>query len=745
MGRILNVIAHGNEQNCGTHELDRSKMGGFSGAFRRESGSFRSIDFILGVAVAGAFAGLCLLVADQCFRPAWDFSWVDHWQGAPVLFLGPSALLGVLWSQLSLLNRWMTSLGLKSIRPRRWARSAVVGLMGAGLSAPTALLTFSGPAVSKTAFGTWGPYLFLTLFFLGVTLVTREVGKAQLAVERKRYRRASVTAGLLFLCATLMLIVDMTVYVGLYRFLHHFLEYCAFACYFAVAQLIGYAMVRKWSSALIASRLVGACLIGVGAAYVALPALRVWVDSQLAHAWVDEFYAGRTLRRLSHVELILRGGDSLQMQRVRTLRRRFDVLDDSLARAYTDPTIVAADELEGSERKLNLVVFYVDTLRWDVAADPVLMPNLAAFRAQALDFHRAYASGSDTLRSLPTILRGNYFLDKTHPGELLRLAEFHRIRRHLVISQSAGQFLNKLLPGFIFDQTDYIADVDEDEDVWGYGAHRPTARQVVDRGIEFLSEVEEKPFLLWLFQFDQHGWRELDEGFIDERGQALGVSKEGRFPFRYRVLARSIDEEFGRFMRALDASPHAERTAVLFLSDHGEGLGRGGFWVHSIFLWENLVRVPLALRLPGHEPMSSRIPVSLVDVTPTIAALWGGVSAVYHGQDLRGALTGQKRQFPILLRGGQFDSLDRIGMIDDDPVQKLVVRVEAGFPELYELVSDPQEKNNLARIRSERVSALVRKLARTPVFPRRDEDFLHIERLSELLAVADSDSDGFDE
>ncbi len=685
------------------------------------------------MAVSGALAGACLLVADLILRPSWDFNWSDHFKGAPILYLGPTALLGLLWSQLSYLNRALTGHWLKSRQLRDWARALVVGIAGALLSIPTAFRTFSGPAISKTSMGAIGPWIFLLVFGGAATCATFQIAAAQRSILRAKWRRPLLGAGGFFCLGTALLWIDISVYPSLYRYLHHFLEYCAFASFFAHFQLLGFLLIHQMPAARVGARIVGGLFIAMGATYVAVAPLRVWVDTQLSHAWVDEFYVGRSLRRATQVELLLRGSESLPMERVRVLRRRFGIRAADLRPAYLKAVSVPPRP-DPPKRPLNTVVFYVDTLRADVAADPELMPHLSRFFGESWRFTRAYATGTDTLRSLPGILRGNYFLDRTHAGELLRLSSDKGIHSRLVISYAAHDFLSRLLPGFVFASTDMIQDVQKDEKVWGYGAHRPTARQVVDQGIEFLHQTEDQPFFLWLFHFDQHGWREMDEGYISRQAARLGVEKEGGLAFRYRVLAKSVDEQFGRFLKALQDSGHDKDTAVLFLSDHGEGLGQGGFWVHSIFLWENLVRVPLALRVPGEPPQIFEQPVSLVDVAPTLAGLWGGARAVYHGDDLARQLEGKRRRFPILFRGGQFDGLDRIGVLGPEGHEKFVLRLEAVHPELYDLRADPQEKRNLARSHPGKVRSFIRRLAQTPVFPRSTQDFHHIEALEELTA-----------
>ena len=72
------------------------------------------------------------------------------------------------------------------------------------------------------------------------------------------------------------------------------------------------------------------------------------------------------------------------------------------------------------------------------------------------------------------------------------------------------EFLGKLRPEFRFDRNVTIRDYPADMEVWGYGAQQPTAKDVVDAGLQVLREKRNHPLLLWLFNFDQHNWRELD-------------------------------------------------------------------------------------------------------------------------------------------------------------------------------------------------------------------------------------------
>lgn len=687
---------------------------------RRKSALWNSIDEAAGITTSSCVAALAIVLADHFFRPDWDFSWTDHWRGASVLYLAPAALVGFFWANLRLIQDGVSRRFRNRSSRREWVRAIVVAVIAGCGTVPFALKSFSGAKVRTTWLATAGPALFVLTVAVGTLVCTLFLWRAQRGVLWGR-RRFALTMGAVF-CAlgAAALWVDMNIYVGLYSHLHAFLELCAFSFFVAAFQLFGHVLVRALPQVRVATRLLAVALLALGVTFIAYRPLRTWTDSQLAHAWVDEYYVGRTLRRAQLMELQLTSDKSLRVARVEHLARRFDLKDRSLDPAYLKGARLAPLP-EGIH---NLLIFYVDTLRADVARDPGIMPEFAQFRAQALDFTRAYASGSDTLRSLPTILSGNYFIDRTHEGDLLRLAAKSGHHRRLVLARSAGDFLSELVPTFRFDKTTTVADSASTEEIWGYGAHLSTARGVVDEGIAFLNSKEAKnPFLLWLFHFDAHAWRELDDDYIGQTSERLGIEERGAVNFRYRVVARAIDEQFGRVLSALKKTGREKDTAVVFLSDHGEGLGQGGFWVHSIFLWESLIRVPLALRIPGIAPKNVTEPVSLVDVAPTLAPLFGGTEGLYHGDDLRSLSEGGVRRHPILLRGGKFEGHDRVGIVDPVKQRKLVVRLEAAFPELLAYETDLRDDHNLARKEGAVVRHLMKRLARSPVFPRGENDF----------------------
>jgi len=205
------------------------------------------------------------------------------------------------------------------------------------------------------------------------------------------------------------------------------------------------------------------------------------------------------------------------------------------------------------------------------------------------------------------------------------------------------------------------------------------------------------------------------------------VPEEGPLDRRYRVVARAIDAEFGRLLRGIADLKIDDRLLILFVSDHGEALGREGFWVHSVFLWEPLLRVPLVLRVPGMAPAAFDGVVSLADVAPTLAQYLDPALdlSAYHGEDLLAFIQEKKRERsrPALLSSSSKDVLVRAGLIEPKGRFKLVLSLEAALPELYDLSSPDPDAVNVADDHPKLTLDLLRRLVESPVFPRSPADF----------------------
>lgn len=119
----------------------------------------------------------------------------------------------------------------------------------------------------------------------------------------------------------------------------------------------------------------------------------------------------------------------------------------------------------------------------------------------------------------------------------------------------------------------------------------------------------------WAAGFPENAQADLESPPNFPPGKRLDWKKSVR---NYFSALSHVDHQLGRVWDALKASPHADNTLVVILSDHGLHLGdRGRFRKHT--LWEQVANVPLIVHDPAR-PTAQAVsdPVALIDVGPTV-------------------------------------------------------------------------------------------------------------------------------
>ncbi len=145
-----------------------------------------------------------------------------------------------------------------------------------------------------------------------------------------------------------------------------------------------------------------------------------------------------------------------------------------------------------------------------------------------------------------------------------------------------------------------------------------------------------------------------------------------------------------------------ESAVTIVTADHGEEFLDHGALDHAKTLYDELMNVPLLVKLPGRSPATVDRPVTLVDVLPTLAD-WLDVEppAGTHGVSL---LADEDALRPIFLETQRLRRLR--GVVRGD--LKLIVDLESGKVELFDLSTDPDERTDLSDSRPEEVETLRR-------------------------------------
>jgi len=168
-----------------------------------------------------------------------------------------------------------------------------------------------------------------------------------------------------------------------------------------------------------------------------------------------------------------------------------------------------------------------------------------------------------------------------------------------------------------------------------------------------------------------------------------------------------VDDNIGRLMNELENLGMADNTVVLFTTDHGEMLADHGLSQKNC-PYEPSVRIPFLFRWPGKTEAGriSEDMVGLTDFLPTLIEELG----LEYPEDEHGKLTGESL---LGSPGGGLESDRDAYFIDynNGPGRWIALRTKRykyalyaayeGKEELYDLIDDPAEMNNIATERTD--------------------------------------------
>lgn len=401
----------------------------------------------------------------------------------------------------------------------------------------------------------------------------------------------------------------------------------------------------------------------------------------------------------------------------------------------------------GPQQPRSVLLIVIDTLRSDhigaYGYERETSPAIDALAEQGVRFERAYATAPWTMPSVASMITGLYpsghgvkNVKSGVPMSLHTLAEILGERGYRAGAVVSSRLLiNKRGKGFAQGYHIY-------EKRHARGHDHISTEGVTDDAIRILElfAAQGHWFLLFVNYFDPHF------NYLPHRDVGFAPERVGRLDGRQRIqelrqkLSDFSDEELrflrdlydeeirhtdagiGRLLARLDELGLAEDTLVVLTADHGEEFRDHGWLGHTETLYEELMRVPLVIRMPGAPgvPRVVETPVSLVSLTPTILELLGIEVAEFDFQgpslapwvlrrgdpepdspvvEVDFVLPGDRRSGKRTLKKGIVD--EHFKLIRDDESRRI---------ELYDLDADPGERRNLAEERPELRDRLLREL-----------------------------------
>jgi arylsulfatase A-like enzyme/Flp pilus assembly protein TadD len=306
---------------------------------------------------------------------------------------------------------------------------------------------------------------------------------------------------------------------------------------------------------------------------------------------------------------------------------------------------LAVSALAGTTDSPNIILITLDTVRADrmgfLGSQRGLTPNLDALASQSVVFTRAYAQVPLTAPSHATILTGTY-------------PQFHQVKDFQVplgkdlpfapeILRNNGYRTAAFIGAMVLDPGVGLArGFDRGFDIYDAGFHQVNpgedryrsqerrGGEVVDRALAWLQEHPRGPFFIWVHLYDAHDPYDPPEPY---------KSKYAAAPYDGEIAY--ADSAVGKLLSQLRARGLYEGAVIAVMADHGESLGDHGEDFHGFFLYDETIRVPLTIKLPGGGSAGKRIEnrVELVDVLPTILQAAGvAVPQAVQGESLLGMM-----------------------------------------------------------------------------------------------------------
>ena len=355
----------------------------------------------------------------------------------------------------------------------------------------------------------------------------------------------------------------------------------------------------------------------------------------------------------------------------------------------------------------NLMVIVVDALRGDAFHSAGYHRNLTPFldqwaHAEAISFRRAYSQGGGSFAAFPFLVAGRSRFDLYGPdlfreNLFLKIAQAEGIQ-HYMVMESFG-------PRSIFPPGDSVTELSIPRAV---GDRRTaTADEVFLSAREAIKNITAgERFLCFLHLMDVHNdlWKK-------PAGIDFGDGPRDLYDHNLSYL----DSAFERFISWLKENHVYQKTVILFTSDHGEQFWEHGASLHGHTLYEEEIRIPAILFVPGIQRRFEDVPVIAADLVPTIAELAGysvdppyvdshmGISLVplilnderarYLRRDIVGRASFKRRYF--LFRDWQW---------------KFIYFAELDLIQLFDVVEDPLEKKNLVEEKPELAAEMEQQL-----------------------------------
>lgn len=348
----------------------------------------------------------------------------------------------------------------------------------------------------------------------------------------------------------------------------------------------------------------------------------------------------------------------------------------------------------------NVVFIFIDTLRHDhlgvYGYERPTSPNIDHWAKDAVVFEHVLSQAPNTPRSAPSFLTGRY---PSRVKWVERNANYGALLPEndsiFEIFQRGGWRTEVVSAHWYFERAQGIKDGVDLWDNRGFTTIKESntqtaAHELTPRAVARLEELSKapQPFFLMVHYFEPHS-RYMTQTTAKTFGSELVDKYDSEISY--------VDLHLGPVFAAIKRLGLDEKTIVVLTSDHGEAFKEHGFYFHGRTVYQEEIRVPLIVRVPGVAHRKVPDLTGLVDLLPSLTELVGLEAPAAQGRSFVPALGGAAlpdrmlftEQLPYPNYGTHI-----VGAIHSGGL-KAIRNVTENVTEVFDLKADPKEKVNL--------------------------------------------------
>jgi arylsulfatase A-like enzyme/Flp pilus assembly protein TadD len=366
----------------------------------------------------------------------------------------------------------------------------------------------------------------------------------------------------------------------------------------------------------------------------------------------------------------------------------------------------------------NVLLISIDTIRADYLScygyGRKTTPFIDSFAAEGVLFENAFCHIPLTLPSHCSMLTGTIPpYHGVHDNVEYQLGESNITLAEIL--KENGFKTAAVISSFVIDSQfgldqgfDYYNDEFVEEISGGGHFTERRGQETTDFANKWLGETGQEKFFMFVHYYDPHTDYDAPEPFGSKFSSQFDIGVD-KLRNNYAEEILYTDHCIKQVVDKLKEIGQYDSTLIIITGDHGEMFGEHMEMSHGYFVYRNVLRIPLIFKLPGKKkPVRVKDNCGLMDIVPTICDLLDiEVPKAVQGKSLtsyfkNGASSDEKRSiFCESLTPTTLSANSLLSVINDKWQY-----IQTTRPELYNLVNDPYERNDLIAKESQRARIL---------------------------------------